>query len=92
MIMALKWVQENIKAFHGDPDNVTLMGQGSGAAAASILTLSPEAHGLFARTILMSGTAVSPGVIRNRVTNATWELEKKFECILLTNTATKLQA
>ena len=46
-ILALKWVQKNIAVFGGDPDNVTLMGEDSGAASATIHVLSPEAKGLF---------------------------------------------
>ena len=46
-ILALKWVQKNIAVFGGDPDNVTLMGEDSGAASATIHILSPEAKGLF---------------------------------------------
>ena len=39
--MVLKWVQENIDKFGGNPDKVTLMGDSSGAAAISIHVLSP---------------------------------------------------
>lgn len=40
-IAALLWVQENIEAFGGDPNRITLFGQGTGAACASLLMLSP---------------------------------------------------
>ncbi len=39
--MVLKWVQENIEKFGGNPNKVTLMGDSSGAAAISIHVLSP---------------------------------------------------
>ncbi len=42
LLMALKWVKENIHLFHGDPSRVTMMGHGSGASAASLLALSPR--------------------------------------------------
>ena len=40
-IAALHWVQQNIALFGGDPGNVTLMGQGTGAACVNFLTISP---------------------------------------------------
>ena len=46
-VMALKWVKANIAAFGGDPDNVTLFGEDSGAASASIHLMSPASKGLF---------------------------------------------
>lgn len=40
-IAALHWVQQNIFLFGGDPGNVTLMGQGTGAACVNFLAISP---------------------------------------------------
>uniref|UniRef100_A0A914VY88 Carboxylesterase type B domain-containing protein n=1 Tax=Plectus sambesii TaxID=2011161 RepID=A0A914VY88_9BILA len=79
-ILALKWVQQNAHAFGGDNERVLLFGQGSGAASASILALSPRAEGLFQRVMLMSGTAISPGIVRDTAINATWALDKKLHC------------
>ncbi|XP_021112580.1 carboxylesterase 4A [Heterocephalus glaber] len=55
---ALSWVQENIEAFGGDPESVTLFGQSAGAMCFSGLMMSPLAQGLFHQAISQSGTAV----------------------------------
>ena len=56
-IAAMEWVRENIAAFGGDPDNVTLCGESAGAMSIGMLLAAPRADGLFRRAILQSGAA-----------------------------------
>ena len=56
MIAALGWVRDNISAFGGDANQVTIAGQSAGAGAVHSLIASPGARGLFARAIAQSGS------------------------------------
>jgi len=57
--MALRWIQENIHNFKGDPESVTVMGHSAGAAIVHFLALSRKTEGLFHRYILQSGSALN---------------------------------
>ena len=54
--MALRWVHENIAAFGGDPDNVTIFGQSAGGGSVSILPVLKQANQYFQKVIAQSGS------------------------------------
>lgn len=55
--MALTWVKENIRAFGGDPNRITLFGQSAGSASVGMHITSPLTRNLYQRAIMMSGSA-----------------------------------
>lgn len=66
-VAALKWIKENIKAFGGDPNNITIFGVSAGSSCAQFLMLSPLSKGLFHKAILQSGVVTSDwAMIRNQ--------------------------
>ncbi|CAN5457595.1 carboxylesterase family protein [soil metagenome] len=72
ILAGLEWVRDNIAAFGGDPDNVTVFGESGGGMAVACLVTSPLATGLFAQAIIQSGhgSAVYPLEIARRATDA----------------------
>ena len=57
----LKWVQDHIAHFGGDPSNVTLMGESAGSASTCVHLASPLSEGLFHKVIMQSGPCASVG-------------------------------
>ena len=78
-IMALKWVHENISAFGGDPENVTIFGESAGSASVTTLPLIEGSHKYFKRVIAQSG---SPAFTRSteQAIACTDELMEKLGC------------
>ncbi|XP_015269464.1 PREDICTED: bile salt-activated lipase [Gekko japonicus] len=62
--MAIAWVKRNIKAFGGDPENITLFGESAGAVSVSLQTLSPYNKGLIKRAISQSGVGLCSWAIQ----------------------------
>lgn len=76
LVLALRWVRDNIAAFGGDPDRVMLFGQSGGGAKIATLMAMPSAKGLFHRAATMSGQQVTAGGPFNATKRAQLFLDK----------------
>ena len=76
LVLALKWVKENIAAFGGDPARVLIFGQSGGGAKCAALMATPVAHGLFHRVMTMSGQQIKGASIEIASGRAATVLEK----------------
>ncbi|KAK4306049.1 hypothetical protein Pmani_022106 [Petrolisthes manimaculis] len=78
--LALRWIQQNIASFGGDPEKVTLFGQSAGGASVHFHYLSPHSQGLFTRGILEAGTLFSPWAMGSAFKEVAQYTGKLFEC------------
>jgi len=65
LVLALKWVRDNIASFGGDPQRITVFGQSGGGAKIATLMAMPSARGLFHRAWTMSGQQITGRVREN---------------------------
>lgn len=66
-IAALKWIRQNVAAFGGDPEKITIGGQSAGSMCVNALVASPLANGLFRGAIAQSGVLINNNFTRNQV-------------------------
>ncbi len=76
LVLALKWVRDNIARFGGDPGNVTLWGESGGGGKINCLMAMPAAQGLFHKAIVESGSTLRIGTKEAGTVNATTLLSK----------------
>ncbi|XP_057193655.1 neuroligin-2a isoform X2 [Triplophysa rosa] len=79
-IQALRWLNENIGHFGGDPERITIFGSGAGASCVNLLILSHHSEGLFQRAISQSGSAISSWSINYQPLKYTKILARKVGC------------
>jgi len=77
-IAALKWIQENIHNFGGDPTNITIFGESAGGMSVAILLAIPAARGLFHKAIIESGAANPRDFMPERARKGSEELLSKL--------------
>ena len=75
---AIQWVKDNIAAFGGNPNNITLMGESAGACSVSLHLLSPLSRNLFSQAIMQSASALAP-----------WGVVSKMEALRRSNILAK---
>lgn len=76
--LALRWIQENISLFNGNPKDVTLMGISAGSASVEYQMLSKASEGLFHKAILQSGSCLNPWARTNDPVQLAYDLCKNL--------------
>lgn len=93
--LVLRWINQNIHLFGGDPDNVTIMGSSAGAMSVGLHLVSPMSAGLFHRAIIMSGgilpqkklpreqngLLIRQAQLLDGLANQPWTDESAYECV-----------
>ena len=80
--MVMRWVRDNIKAFGGNPQSVTIFGESSGAASVGFHLLSPRSEELFDRAILQSGSPLAywASMSKSQASERLKKMLKKLNC------------
>ncbi|XP_046412715.1 neuroligin-1-like isoform X2 [Neodiprion fabricii] len=80
LVAGLHWLRENLAAFGGDPERITLLGHGTGAALANLLAVSPMASELVQRVVLLGGSALSSWAIQRDPLSVKRRVAEQSEC------------
>ena len=91
-IQALTWVHDNIAHFGGDPDKVTVFGQGTGGTSVALHLMSPKSKDLFQRAIIQSGAASAPYQPRKAANESVQKLAAAANCPFNDNLLTCLRS
>lgn len=79
-VLALRWIKENIEAFGGDPNSITLYGYNAGGVSATLHLISPMSKGLFHKVIISGGSALGQWPIEHNQMNMAKKLAKAVGC------------
>lgn len=78
IVLALKWIKNNIAEFGGNPNNITIFGQSGGGAKCATLMAMPSAKGLFQKVITMSGQQLT-GRTKEHANKTALKILKKLD-------------
>ncbi|CAI6351175.1 unnamed protein product [Macrosiphum euphorbiae] len=80
-LFAIKWIKENIAAFGGDADNITIFGESAGSACVHYHTMSPQSTGLFQKAIMQSGCAFNIWALNENHRVVAFKLANNLGCL-----------
>lgn len=86
-VLALKWVQKNIRYFGGNESLVTIMGNSAGAYSVTAHMVSPMSKGLFHRVIALSGSITYQRKLESNYLELAKKLAEKLNCTISDNDA-----
>uniref|UniRef100_A0A1I8BV55 Carboxylic ester hydrolase n=1 Tax=Meloidogyne hapla TaxID=6305 RepID=A0A1I8BV55_MELHA len=81
MAEALNWIRNNVEAFGGDPERITLFGYSAGSTAVTTLGVSPHTRDLFQQSIQMSGSIFTSRAANDRVISVSNHLFNELGCL-----------